>query len=100
MPYLSSGGKNGENNYPVSLQIDNTQTMGGETTTGGARNNMAIKGGAGLSTTQNDLSSILDSAAATHIVPGTNSSSTDIVQFPPCPKAATGNSATDDYSCT
>ena len=51
MPYLSSGGKNAENNYPVSLQIDNTQTMGGETTTGGARNNMAIKGGAGLSTT-------------------------------------------------
>lgn len=118
MPLLSTGktaagagGGENTNNYPVSLQIDNTQTMAGETTTGGARNNIANKAGAGaagLSTTQNDLSSILDSATAHHhhIVPGTSSnySSTDIVLFPQplCPKAAgTANSTTgeDDYSC-
>ena len=65
--------KNCDNNNPISLQIDNTQTMV-ETSAGGPCPTMVNNGGI---STQNDLSSILNLAAIgkdEHVVPGTNSS--------------------------
>ena len=88
MPFLGSGAKTGGEG-PISLQIDNTQMMV-DTSAGGPRHTAANNG---LST-QNDLSSILDSAAVgkeEHLIPGA-ASSAGLIQDP------SSNALNDNYS--